>query len=673
MKADLFFNGNRKFFFADRDLTAEYVKNNCAEELAHVIRIADETVNQSFKFDLRWDMEQTTKSVVFTGKIDWLYQPGDDPEFIYAFNRMRFWICLGQAYAVTKNEKYADAFAAQLTDWIDSVPHGDPANEKAWRTIETGLRLEYWLKAMCYFKGSPAITDDVMDKFTASVTEHAEFLMTVWNSFNLMSNWGVLANHGLFMAGVMLPETERTAAYTAEALRRLTAELGIQIYDDGVQWEQSPMYHNEVTHDYLDVLILAQRNNIRLTEDFIDKVHKMALVNVVWQKPDGSELSMGDSDEIDVRDITTTAACVFNDPVLKGGGYERLDFDSAWDVGAECAGLYDGMEPRHPESLTQQLPASGNFYFRSGYDDGAVFFHFHCGTLGAGHGHSDQLHIDLYANGEDIFVDAGRYTYVNKPERFEFKDGSAHNTCLVDGRGCYTYRDSWECGHLDRAVNRVCKDTARYAYAEGGHLGFMDTAGVFANRRVVYIKPDIFIIADEMYTAGSHSYENLLHGNYRGNLVKDDENRFRYMSSRNNTEVVFAGSVPHRTGISKTKMSRHYNAYDENSTLKTEWSATGFSCLFSVISVNRPDSAFCSVQVELVPVKSNFKNMVFSDSQIQALKVTKGGRSCLVVIAHEEYASPTDTFRAEGCTGFGNVTVFELSAGENETGTMLVV
>jgi hypothetical protein len=673
MKADIFFNQNRKFFFADRELTAEYVKQNCREEFAHVLRIADETVNQSFKFDLRWDMEQTTKPVVFTGKIDWLYQPGDDPEFIYAFNRMRFWICLGQAYAVTKNEKYADAFAGQLSGWIDSVPRGDPANEKAWRTIETGLRLEYWLKAMCYFKGSPALSDTVMDKFIASVTEHAEFLMTVWNSYNLMSNWGVLANHGLFMAGVMLPETDRTAAYTAESLRRLTAELGIQVYGDGVQWEQSPMYHNEVTHDYLDVLILAQRNNIQLAEGFTEKVHKMALVNVAWQKPDGCELSMGDSDEIDIRDITTTAACIFNDPVLKGSGYDKLDFDSAWDFGAEFAEQYARMEPRHPDCLTQQLPESGNFYFRSGYSTDDVFFHFHCGTLGAGHGHSDQLHFDLYANGEDIFVDAGRYTYVNKPERFDFKDSTAHNTCLVDGSGCYTYKDSWECGHLDRAVNRVCKDTQRYAYAEGGHLGFMDTAGVFANRRIVYIKPDIFIIADEMYANSSHSYQNLLHADYRGRLVKDSEDRFHYISSRNNTEIVFACSMLHKTEICSSKMSRHYNAYDENSALRTEWSANKLSCLFTVISVNKADCAPCNMQVELVPVKSNFKNVLFSDKQIQALKITKGERSYLVVVAHEEYASPTDTFCADTCTGFGNVTVFERSAGENETGTMLVV
>ena len=64
---------------------------------------------------------------------------------------------------------------------------------------------------------------------------------------------------------------------------------------------------------------------------------------------------------------------------------------------------------------------------------------------------------------------------------------------------------------------------------------------------------------------------------------------------------------------------------------------------------------------------------MFSDSQIQALNIRKGERHYLVVIAHEEYASPTDTFCADTCTGFGSVTVFNRAAGENEIGTMLQV
>ena len=92
--------------------------------------------------------------------------------------------------------------------------------------------------------------------------------------------------------------------------------------------------------------------------------------------------------------------------------------------------------------------------------------------------------------------------------------------------------------------------------------------------------------------------------------------------------------------------------------------------MFTVISVNGKNN-YEPVTAELVPVKSNFKNIIFKDSQIQALKITKGSRSWILAVSHEEYATPTDTFCAEGCTGFGAVTVFNTAKGENSIGTML--
>lgn len=97
-------------------------------------------------------MEKTNEPIVFPDAIDWLAQPGDDQEFVYAFNRMRFWITLGQAYLLTGNEKYANSFTLQLKSWVSTVKRKDPSCAKAWRTIEAGIRMEYWMKAIRYFK-----------------------------------------------------------------------------------------------------------------------------------------------------------------------------------------------------------------------------------------------------------------------------------------------------------------------------------------------------------------------------------------------------------------------------------------------------------------------------------------------------------------------------------------
>ena len=127
-----------------RDFCREY----WPEECAHILRLADEAVRQEFIFDLPWDMEQTQKAVVFKEEIDWQYMPDGDPEFIYQFNRHRYWICLGQAYAMTGEERYAECFAGQLLSWMKHNPITEETKKTTWRTIEAGIRGENWVKAM---------------------------------------------------------------------------------------------------------------------------------------------------------------------------------------------------------------------------------------------------------------------------------------------------------------------------------------------------------------------------------------------------------------------------------------------------------------------------------------------------------------------------------------------
>lgn len=669
MDPNLFFEQNRRTtFFIDRAAAAAYVKSNCQDELEPVLRTADLAAEQKFVFQLRWDMEQTHVPEVFDGPIDWLRQPGDDPEFIYAFNRMRFWPCLGQAYAVTGDEKYAKAFADQLGHWVDTVRRDDPKNEKAWRTIETGIRMENWCKAMRYFEGSSHITPELMDKFVSSMTEHAEFIMSVWNSYNLMSNWGVLANHGLFVAGCLLPATARTAEYRAEALRRLDEERRIQVYADGVQWEQSPMYHNEVLRCFLDVVLLARRGGIELPEGMEEAVHAMALADLAWQKPDGTEPMLGDSDDIDQRDLVTLAAAMFRDSALKSAGYLRLDFDSAWELGAEAAEDYEALPAAAPEKADFALRDSGNYIFRSGWGREDAYVRFHCGLLGAGHGHSDQLHFDLTAFGEDILTDSGRFTYVYGPRRREFKDPCAHNTVTVDGEDFYVTKDSWECSRLCRAVNRVFYSDGRYGYAEGGHLGYYQQ-GVYINRRLIYLKPDVLIVADEFYSDRPHTYEQFFHFGETGKAVLTHSG-VRWEGERAAARLGLVSASPVTPSLSRGRISRHYNHAEENPVLATTVAGDGFTGVFAVIALDRK-GAEEPFSVEKLPVDSNFKGIRFEDRQIEALRVRKGNRSWVAVVAHEEYASPTDTFLAGGCTGFGGVVVFDETRGETQIGTVL--
>lgn len=651
MDKNEFFAQSKRCFFPDGAACVAYASTYCKKDVKKTIALAERIVRREFVFTLRWDMEKTNEPIVFPDAIDWLAQPGDDQEFVYAFNRMRFWITLGQAYLLTGDEKYANSFTLQLKSWVSTVKREDPSCAKAWRTIEAGIRMEYWMKAIRYFQNSPALTDRFLDLFTDSMHEHMRYIMGIWNSYNLLSNWGVLANHGLFVASVLLPQDPFTKECTKEALERLDQELRMQVYDDGVQWEQSAMYHNEVLHDYLDVIILARTLRIPLPHGFADKVHSMATAAAIWQKPDGTEPMSGDSDRIDQRDLMEKAAIVFYDPFIRSKGEEHVSFDALWDIGARNAKRYETMRPKKRGDSLSVLSDSGQVY----YQKEGTYIRFKAGTLGAGHGHADQLHLDLFADGEDVLVDSGRYTYVPKPDRYEFKNSSAHNVITVDGKNSYSCKDSWEYSKMSKAYGLRWKEKDGICLFQAGHLGYYQD-GVFVSRTVIVLTPKLLVIADRLYGDRPHTMEARFHFNPKG-TVKTKGTTFSYTGEK--TDVWFTPCNAFETTVGKSRYSDRYNSAVQNDCATVFRQCQKFGSLITVVSIGKP------VAVQKIPVTSTFKHITFPDSQIEGVSVD----GWTVVISHYEWGSPTDSFQANGHVGWGQCVVFR--SADKDIGTVL--
>ncbi|WP_051993170.1 hypothetical protein [Clostridium sartagoforme] len=123
--------------------------------------------------------------------------------------------------------------------------------------------------------------------------------------------------------------------------------------------------------------------------------------------------------------------------------------------------------------------------------------------------------------------------------------------------------------------------------------------------------------------------------------------------------------------IKETRYSKHYNEYEMKETLVTEVSADGFASIITVISTNSKEN-YEKAKVQKLKVKSNFKGIIFEDKLIEAINIEKGQKKYTVVVAHQDYASPTDSFNADGCIGFGQVVVFNRSKNEERIGKVLV-
>src|SRR5690606_12400574 len=102
----------------------------------------------------------------FEGEIDWAYNPTREPDSPYAannewtwqFNRHHFWRSLGRTYRFLHDERYAQAFVEQMTDWVEKNPPplwADQGAGSRWRTIEAGIRMQIWGDTFLLFLPSP--------------------------------------------------------------------------------------------------------------------------------------------------------------------------------------------------------------------------------------------------------------------------------------------------------------------------------------------------------------------------------------------------------------------------------------------------------------------------------------------------------------------------------------
>ena len=630
----------------DIEHISNYCIDNFADEVMETIRIANDVSNNTFKFEWKWDMERTFIPYTFTKDIIWDKAPNNDEEWIFMLNRHRYWITLGQAYVLTKDEKYTKTFIRQLTHWIKNVRPVEGTEKTTWRTIEAGIRGENWIKAYSYFSNSEYIDEETTRIFVESLKEHGEYLYSNYSDARKLSNWGVLESHGLLVIGLFLNDKELSEKYIQESLRRLEEQIGLQVMEDGMHWEQSPMYLNEVLHCYLDTINLCKRNNIEIPNIILEKTKKLAYANLYMKKPNHRQICQSDSDDTDLRDMLTKAAYLFEDGVLKFGSYEEIDFESIWDLGYDSIKKYKGIKVKYPEYVSYGFEDSGNYYMRSGWSEHDNYMYFHCGTLGSGHGHADLLHISVFANGEDYLIDPGRYTYIEGNEEREYlKSCKAHNTTIVDDEEFTKLNGSWSYNSVATPIKHPFISKDAYDYLEGSHLGYM-SKGIFTNRSVIYIKPDIWVLVDRFYGEGTHKYNQIFQ--FAKNIELKNE---KTICKGNNGVLTLHHINKLDKHIEKKIVSYHYNQIELQDKLITTLKGDGFTSILTVINSSKKES---NISIEKIPVR-NCNGRVLEDHEAEAIRIINKENTYILTICHNEIFKGKKLLNVYGYHIYGKV------------------
>lgn len=640
---------NGRFWAKDWQAAADVVKRKCPQEVQCSLLVAQDVLKNCFVFRDKWEMERTNIPVQFTDKICWEHVENDDPEWTYAMNRHTSFVNLGKAWRYTGDIKYAKKFVELVQDWINGVPLNEESAHTTWRSLEAGLRCETWLRAMFLLEDSGMLTQPLKQKMEDSLKMHGDYLVKSSYAFQKLSNWGVLQDHGLLLLGIYFNNQE----WIALALNRLDQELHRQVMRDGSHWEQSPMYHCEVLHCAMDALMVAWQNGISVPKRLEENIHRMCHALTAWITPWGHLVCQSDSDDIDARDLLIQGAILFHDAELWICGGKTLYEMNYWDFGiqAEQMAKSFALNPmkENPIEQSKALPDSGN-YMLKGTEQG--YLHFHCGSMGGGHGHADQLHIDAGIAQEDILVDSGRYTYVNNQTRLYLKSPAAHNTTRVDHMNFSECKDTWEYDVLATSVKGQHCFTQHADYVSGMHLGYMQR-GVAVRRRVVWLKKmNAAIILDDFYASQEslHIYEQNFHF-ASGELT---QNGVRFDWKGKNAGASLWCLSPAEICLSEAIYSKEYNRLQTGKTICVKNNCCGWNSFVTVLVMNA--NGLPQANAEMIAVKATATGQIVSRHAAEAVKLQVGEEQATVVLCNQD---KTIMLSAGQFEGYGQVMVYD--------------
>lgn len=633
-------------------------KENHKDKIGTTINTANQVLNNYFLFRYEWDMEKTNIPHQFNKEIDWKAIPNGDEEWCFMLNRHRYWIDLGKAYYFTGKEKYAKGFVEQVTHWIDNNPLQDDLKKYSWRRIEAGIRCENWIKSFELIKNSKHITPEFLAKFLNSLYQHGIYINSTFTNFSKTSNWGVLEFHGLFNLSQFLSEFKLAKNWQQNAIDNLETCIKLQILEDGSQWEQSPMYHNEVFHCYLNVNLLAQRNNIELPEIIVQKTKDMAYANVKWQKPNFHQPVLGDSDDTDLRGLLTLAALIFKDPVLKSRAYITVGYETQFLVNSKQIKAYNNLEVKNPSFLSVYQESSGDFYMRTSWEQDATYSSLHLKKLGCGHGHDNILHFTLYANNRDYLIDGGRYSYVNNKWREYFKSNTSHNTLGVDNLPNTVYQDSWTNKFEARAEGDFIKSTTLFDYGEAINTAYQRLEDpVKLKRRMLYIKPNVWLLFDSFSAKEKHTYSQYF--NFPDKNVEILNAGIETTFSDNNLRIQPIKSVELK--LTDEWRSPEYNLKVENRRAELFKEAVGFTSFINLLYF--PE--LTNLKYKKIPVYSR-RDVLLTDEDVEAVSLEIDGKKYTILVVHNSSSPANHFYKVNNTLVQGEVVLIEESENEKQ-------
>ncbi len=431
---------------------------------------------------------------------DWNAPYNTESEWINSMARLEENISLVSAYIGQNNGDFAAAALENIIDIYTYQSAGYP------RTLDSAWRTPALLATMFGLIDSEYMTSEV---FTAML-KYAYQMLVYFDGAATPSvvNQMCAADVGFARLVVYFPEIH-DASYYERSRSRLDTTIGTKLtHEDGAYKEATTGYIHRVIEEIIEVIEMYEKIGYSDLDGYRDTAYKLASFYANCFFPDGELVPYGDSGRSKYFDKLYEFGEFFDDDMM------------LWQSQKS-----DVEEPEAYKSVI--YPVKKTAIMRDSWNKDAMFAHITSET-GHSHGHPDDLHMDIYAYGRPLLIDAGNGGGYNPilPASTVRTETYAHNTIEINGEP-----QGYDIGEngMELIANNSF-DTVN---------GFAGTYAGFRHNRRVFFLHNAFWIVSDLVEPDNKTEENV----YRQNWHPDNNANMETDSVTGKVKTHFAGTA----------------------------------------------------------------------------------------------------------------------------------
>lgn len=450
---------------------------------------------------IRLDMDQHWSAYDLEdlpGDVKLLWEPA---RFAWVYDLVR-------AHQIGSDQDPAEVFWRIFDSWCRSNPpnqglHWHSAQEVAMRAFALVFALhgfpDYW-----------QTYPERMQSLVQVIGAHAERIPpTMIYARAQDNNHLLIESAALLVIGLSCPELRHAQSWMRRGWRVFLAALARQVFSDGGYIQHSASYHRLALQAAVWAAQISQLCGKALPEDALEALSSM----VVWlashmdlengRMPnygpnDGANLlPLSDQPLQDYRPTLQAAGCfLFGKRILEPGPWDEL-------------ALWMGVLPITRDSRVAEVPLKRRNFKPSGtftIEQGGARAILRAATFKTRPGHSDQMHVDLWWQGNNIALDAGSYLY-NAPLPWQnpFSGAWCHNTMRVDGLEpmLHAGRFLWLGWSRAQVTCRWQSADGELSFIQAVHEAF-HPKGIRHQRAILACGEATWLVVDQLLGTGEH-------------------------------------------------------------------------------------------------------------------------------------------------------------------------